>query len=83
MPGTWSGHERLSRMKYQLVMILILPCNRPWVEGISPSFAVICQYLSSTVRDLAPFTFSPLKDEDLEGFRIRMSSTISENNYLA
>ena len=82
MPGTWPGHERLSRMKYQLVMILILPCNGQWVEGISPSFAVVCQYLSHCTGPGA-FHFLPTKDEDLEGFRIRMSSTISENNYLA
>ena len=65
MPGMWSGHETLSRMKYQMVMILILPCNGQWLEGISPSFAVICQYLSSTVRDLVPFTFSPRRREIL------------------
>ena len=63
MPGTWSGYERLSHMKYQIVMIFILLCNRPWLEDISPAFALICQYLSSTVRDLAPSIFSPRRRE--------------------
>jgi len=34
-------------------MILNLLYNKSWVEVISPAFALICQYLSSTVRDLA------------------------------
>jgi hypothetical protein len=63
MPSAWSSHERLSLMKYQMVMILILLCNRLWLGDISPAFALICQYLSSTVRDLAPFTFSPRRME--------------------
>ena len=65
MPGMCSGHEKLSYMKYQIVMNLSLLCDRHWVEAVSPVFAVICQYLSSTVRDLAPFTFSPWRREIL------------------
>ena len=63
MPDKWSGHERLSHTKYHIVMIDSLLCNRHWLDGRSPSFALICQYLSSTVRDLAPFTFSPRRME--------------------
>lgn len=65
MPDTWPGHERLSHMKYHIVMILSLLCNRPWLESISPAFALICQYLSSTVRDLALSIFSPRRWEIL------------------
>lgn len=71
MPGTSSGGERLSHVKYQIVMIIILPCNRQCLGTISPAFALICQYLSSTVQDLAHSTFSPRRsteEEDLEGF---------------
>jgi len=63
MPGTWSGYERLSHTKYHIVMILSFLCNRLWLGDISPAFALICQYLSSTVRDLAPFTFAPRRME--------------------
>ena len=33
MPGMWSGHEKLSRTQYQIVTILSLLCNRPWLGG--------------------------------------------------
>ena len=66
MPGMWSGDERLIPIKYQTVMILILPCNGQWVEGISPAFALICQYLSSTVRDLARSNLS-LRRREIRG----------------
>ena len=66
MPDTWSGHERLSHTKYHIVMIVSLLCDRPWLGGRSPSFAVICQYLSSTVRDLASSTFS-LRRREIRG----------------
>jgi hypothetical protein len=65
MPGTWPSYEKLSRMKYHMVMILSLLCKRPWLEGISPAFALICQYLSSTVRDLTLSIFSPRRREIL------------------
>jgi len=38
MPGTWSGIERLSQTKYQIVMIVILLCNGPWLGGKLSSF---------------------------------------------
>jgi hypothetical protein len=63
MPGTWPSYEKLSRMKYQIVMNLVLLCNRPWLGVISPASALICQYLSSTVRDLSPSIFSPRRRE--------------------
>jgi hypothetical protein len=63
MPGTWPGQEKLSRMKYQIVMNTGLLCNRPWLGGISHAFALICQYLSSTVQDLASSSFSPRSSE--------------------
>jgi hypothetical protein len=34
MPGTWSGYERLSQMKYQRVMILSLWFNGHWLGGL-------------------------------------------------
>jgi len=70
MPGTWPGYEKLSRMKYQIVMTLSLLCNRPWLGGISHAFALIGQYLSSTVQDLAPSSFSPQSSE-IRGLRHR------------
>ena len=57
MPGAWSGHERLRYTKYQIVMIISLLCNNQWLGGRSTAFALICQYLSSTVRDLVPSIF--------------------------
>jgi len=63
MPGAWSGHERLRYTKYQIVMIISLLCNNQWLGGRSTAFALICQYLSSTVRALAPSIFSPRRDK--------------------
>jgi hypothetical protein len=82
MPGTWSGDERLSPMKYQMVMIISLLCNRLWLGGRSPAFALICQYLASTVRDLAHSTFSPRRRKIWRASFICMRGTICENNYL-
>ena len=82
MPGTWLGIERVSQMKYQIVMNLVLLCNGPWLGVIPPAFALICQYLSSTVRDLTPSISSPRRRE-IRGFLICMRGTICENNYLA
>ena len=58
MPGTLQGRERLFNMQYQVVtfFILLRDGQRSWI--ISPSLVVICQYLSSTVRDLVPSLFS-------------------------
>ncbi len=39
-------------MKFQMVMIIFLLCSSPWLEDMNPSFARICQYLSSSVPDL-------------------------------
>jgi hypothetical protein len=63
MPGTLQGRERLFNMQYQMVTFFILLRNgqRSWI--ISPSLVVICQYLSSTVRDLVPSIFSQKKGE--------------------
>jgi hypothetical protein len=63
MPGTLPSHEKLSCTIYQIVMNLVLLCNRPWLVVISPAFALICQYLSSTVRDLTHSTCSPRRRE--------------------
>ncbi len=52
MPGTWPGQEKLSCMKYQIVVNAGLLCNRLCSGVVSHAFALICQYLSSTVRDL-------------------------------
>jgi len=52
-------------MKYQIVVNTGLLCIRPWLGVISPAFALICQYLSSTVQDLAPSIFSPRRREIL------------------
>ncbi len=68
MPGTWPGQEKLSCMKYQIVMNTGLLYNRPWLGGISPAFALIGQYLSSTVQDLAPSSFSP-RSSEIRGLR--------------
>jgi hypothetical protein len=54
MPGAWSGYEKLSPMKYQIVMNIFLLLHSDYSEDSFPAFALICQYLSSTVRDLAP-----------------------------
>ena len=59
MPGMSSGYEKLSRMRYQIVMTISLLGNRPCLGVVSPAFALICQYLSSAVRDLAPSTLYP------------------------
>ncbi len=67
MPGTLPDQEILSRIKYQMVMIIILPCNGQWVNGISQSFAVNCQYLSSIVRDLR-LSLSPHGGRRSRGF---------------
>ena len=53
MPGMRLGYEKCGHDKYQTVMILGLSCNRSAWGGVSPAFALICQYLSSTVRSLA------------------------------
>jgi hypothetical protein len=66
MPDTWPSYEKLSCIKYHIVMNLVLLCNRPWLGIISPAFALICQYLSSTVRDLAPSIFS-LRRREIRG----------------
>lgn len=81
MPGTWPSHEKPSHTKYQIVMILSLLCKRPWLEGISPAFALICQYLSSTVRDLR-LPFSLHGGGRSWGCIICMGETICGNNYL-
>ena len=38
-------------------MIVRLLCNRHGPGVLPPAFALICQYLSSAIRDLAPFIF--------------------------
>ncbi len=65
MPGIWPDIERLTHMKYQIVMTLILLANRPCSDGVPPSFAVICQYSSFTVQDLALSIVSPRSREIL------------------
>ena len=65
MPGTWPSYEKLSHTKYQIVMNISLPCNRPSLGVSSPAFALICHYLSSTVLDLTLSIFSPRRREIL------------------
>jgi hypothetical protein len=66
MPDTWSGHKRTSGMKYQIVIIVSLLRNRPWLRDVSPSFAAICQYLSSTVREAGAVHFLSTEEENPE-----------------
>ena len=59
MPGTRASHERLGRPQYCIVMSL-----RPAILTAMPDltfhgFALICQYLSSTVQVLLASTCSP------------------------
>jgi hypothetical protein len=49
MPGTWSGYEKLSRMKNQRVMIFNLLCDRHRLGGlllrfwsVLPIFVINC-----------------------------------------
>jgi len=50
---------------------------------ISPAFALICQYLSSIVRDQAPYHAVFTQEENPSGFFICMRRTACKNNYLA
>ena len=45
-------------MKYHIVRILGLLGNRSWSRDVAPAFALICQYLSSTVQVLLASTCS-------------------------
>ena len=64
MPGTWQGRERLVSHEisnsYQSY-----PAVQQTMVGRSsrPFLVAICQYLSSTVRDLARSVFSPRRKE--------------------
>jgi len=82
MPGTWPSEVKLSRMKYHIVMILSLLCNRPWLESISPAFALVCQYLSSTVRGRLSPTFSSPRRREILGLLHLHEKIICGNNYL-
>jgi len=63
MPDTWADCEGSRNAKYHIVTIHILPCNRSWAMNISPSIAVICQYLSSLYGIWRLPFFSSLKKE--------------------
>jgi len=52
MPDMLQGDEKMSPMKNQIVMTHGFLWLQAMVEGSSHVFAQICQYLSSTVRDL-------------------------------
>jgi len=67
MPDAWPSQVKLSRMKYQIVMNLGLLCNRPWLGVISPAIALVCQYLSSTVRGRLSPTFSSPRRREILG----------------
>ena len=59
MPSTWPSHERLGRTQYRIVMSL-MPAILTTMLGLTfHGFALICQYLSSTVQVLVPSIFSP------------------------
>jgi hypothetical protein len=82
MPSTLQGRERLHCVKYQMVAIIVLSRNGHWFRIVSPSLVAICQYLSSTVRDLAPPIF--LLREGKRSDRFATSrETICESNDLA
>jgi hypothetical protein len=54
MPSTWPSYERLGRTQYQIVMSL-RPAILTAIFGLTfHGFALICQYLSSTVQVLIP-----------------------------
>src|SRR5262245_14853328 len=59
MPDMLQSDEKMSPMKNQIVMTPGFLCDKSWLGGSSHVFAQICQYLSSTVRDLAPSIRSP------------------------
>ena len=62
MPGRWLVHERPIITQYQIVMAHNQDGDRPLRGYIVPAFAPICQYLSSTVRDMDPLAFSPFRE---------------------
>jgi hypothetical protein len=66
-------------MKFQMVMIIFLLCNSPWLEDTNPSFARICQYLSSTVPDLARSIFNYEKRDVWKLCSLRDGSNLSKH----
>jgi hypothetical protein len=74
MPGIWQGRERPHSTKYQMLVMIMLLGNQYWVRIVSPSLVAICQYLSSTVRDLGPFIF-PMEGKGQTG-----SANLERNN---